>query len=103
MPNFVLAYHGGTHFETKAEGTAHMNNWNNWTASLGDAIVDPGMFLGPSKTVSTSGVADDGGANPLSGITVLQADSLESVLEMAKRCPHVDIGGTIEIAQVMQM
>ena len=101
MPKFVLAYHGGKQFETKEEGAAHMAKWNAWNSGLGDAVVDPGMYFGPSKTVSADGVADDGGANSLSGISVLQADTMEEVLEMVKKCPHVDIGGTIEVAQVM--
>ena len=28
---------------------------------------------------------------------------MEVALEMAKACPHVDIGGTIEVAQAMDM
>jgi hypothetical protein len=61
------------------------------------------MYFGMSKTVSADGIADDGGSNPLSGITIIQADAMEEALEMAKACPHIGIGGTIEVAQVMQM
>ncbi len=103
MQQYVLAYHGGKGFETKEEGQAHMKKWNAWNAGLGDAIINPGMYFGMSKTVSTDGVADDGGPNPLSGITILQAETIEDVLEMAKKCPHISIGGTIEVAKIMQM
>lgn len=61
------------------------------------------MYFGMSKTVSADGIADDGGSNPLSGITIIQADTMEEALEMAKVCPHIGNGGTIEVAQVMQM
>lgn len=103
MSKFVLAYHGGKRFETKEEGAAHMAKWNAWNSGLGGAVVDPGMYFGPSKTVSADGIADGGGSNPLSGITVLQADTMDAVLAMANACPHVDIGGTIEVAEVKQM
>ncbi len=103
MPKFVFAYHGGKKFETREKGQAHMTKWNAWIDGLGDAVIDPGMYFGMSKTVSADGVADDGGSNPLSGITVIQADTMEEALEMAKACPHIGIGGTIEVAQVMQM
>ena len=103
MQKFVFAYHGGKKFETREEGQAHMAKWNAWNEGLGDAVIDPGMYFGMSKTVSVDGVADDGGSNPLSGITIIQADTMEEALEMAKACPHIGIGGTIEIAQVMQM
>ena len=103
MPKFILAYHGGKRFETREEGAAHKAKWNAWVESLGDATTDPSMYFGVSKTVSADGSVDGGGSNPLSGITILQAETIEAVLEMAEACPHVDIGGTIEVAQVMQM
>ncbi len=103
MPKFVFAYHGGHQFKTQEEGAAHMVKWQAWSAGLGDAVVDPGMPFSGSKTVSAGGVADDGGANPLSGITIIQAETMEEALEMAKSCPHVNIGGTIEVAQAMDM
>ena len=103
MQKYILAYHGGKKFETPEEGAAHMKNWQVWNAGLGDAVVDPGMPVGPSKTVSLDGVANDGGSNPLSGITILEAVNMEAVLEMAKTCPHISIGGTIEVAEAIQM
>ncbi|MEE8056539.1 MAG: hypothetical protein V3T17_01705 [Pseudomonadales bacterium] len=103
MSKFILAFHGGIQFKTPEDGAAHMVKWKQWNQGLGDAVVDPGMPVGPSKTVTADGVVDDGGSNPISGITILQADTFEAVLEMAGRCPHVDIGGTIEVAEAMQM
>ncbi len=103
MPKFLLAYHGGHNFKSKEEGMEHMTKWQAWSTGLGDAVVDPGMPVGPSKTVSADGVTEGGGSNPLSGITILQADTIEAACEMAKACPHVDIGGTIEVAQAMDM
>jgi len=103
MPKFLLAYHGGHNFKSKEEGIEHMAKWQAWSVGLGNAVIDPGMPVGPSKTVSANGIADDGGSNPLSGITVLQAETIEAACEMAKACPHVDIGGTIEVAQAMDM
>jgi hypothetical protein len=57
-----------------------------------------------SKTVSSGGVSDDGGSNPLLGFTIVKADSMDAALEMAKACPHLDMDtGTIEVAEVMEM
>lgn len=103
MPKFMLAYHGAPQFKSPEDGANHMKNWQAWMAGLGDAVVDPGMPVGASKTVSADGVTDDGGSNPLSGITIVQADTIEDALEMAKACPHVSAGGTIEVAQALEM
>ncbi len=102
MPNYVLAYHGGKKPETPEEGAKHMARWKDWLAGLGDAVVNPGTPLGKSKTVSTDGVTDDGGPNPLGGFTIVTADDMDAALEMAKACPFVEMG-TIEVAQVMEM
>ena len=48
-----------------------------------------------SKTVSSSGVSDDGG---LLGFSIVKADSMEAALEMAKGSPHLEIG-TVEVAE----
>ena len=103
MQKYLLAYHGGKQFESKEEGQAHMQAWMAWMNGLGDAVVDAGMPVGPSVTVSSEGVSNDGGPNPLSGITVVQAESIEAAIEMAKACPHINIGGSIEVAPDMMM
>jgi len=103
MPKFLLAYHGAPQFKTKQDGANHMVAWRAWSQGLGDAVVDPGMPVGASRTVSSSGVEDGGGSNPLSGVTIIQADTMEAAVAMASACPHIDAGGTIEVAEGMDM
>ncbi|WP_371228378.1 hypothetical protein [Roseovarius sp. 2305UL8-3] len=104
MTKFMLAYHGGGKPETPEEGEKEMAKWISWLTGLGDAAVDPGNPVGMSKTVSADGVADNGGSNPLSGYSILEADSIEAVCEMAKGCPILDGGkGTVEIAPIVEM
>ncbi len=80
-----------------------MAKWKAWIGGLGDAVVNPGTPLGKSKTVSSAGVSDDGGSNPMSGFSIVKADSMDAALEMAKECPLLEIGGTLEVAEVMEM
>jgi len=103
MSEYIIAYHGGKKPESPEEGAKHMAKWKAWISDLGDAVVNPGTPLGPSKTVSSDGVADDGGPNPLSGFSIVRADSMDAALEMAKACPTLDLDGTLEVAQVMKM
>lgn len=103
MPKFVLAYHTGPNFSPPADGPKHMEDWKAWMAGLGDAAVDPGLAVGPSKTVGPDGVADGGGANPLAGYTVVQADNIDAAIEIARACPHIALGGTIEVAPDMEL
>ncbi len=103
MSDYVFAYHGGKRPESREEGAKHMAKWKAWVGGLGDAVVNPGTYLGMSRTVSSGGVSDDGGSNPLLGFTIVKADSMDAALEMAKACPHLGLGGTLEVAEVMEM
>ncbi len=102
MSNYVFAYHGGKKPESPEEGPKLMVKWKAWVGGLGDAVVNPGSPLGMSKTVSSDGVSDDGGSNPLSGFSIVKADSMDAALEMAKGCPHLE-HGTIEVAEVKEL
>ncbi len=102
MSNYIFAYHGGKKPESPEEGAKLMAKWEAWIGGLGDAVVNPGTPLGISKTVSSSGVSDDGGSNPLSGFSIVKADSMDAAHEMAKGCPHLE-HGTIEVAEVKEM
>ncbi len=102
MSNYIFAYHGGKKPESPEAGAELMARWKAWMGGLGDALVNPGNPVGMSKTVSSGGVSDDGGSNPLSGFSIVNADSMDTALEMAKGCPHLE-HGTIEVAEVMEM
>mgnify|MGYP003387007795 CR=1 FL=1 len=103
MAKFMFAYHGGGMPETPEEGEKVMAAWGVWMGGLGEALVDGGAPLGMSKTVSTGGVANDGGANPLSGYSVVEASDMDAAIGMAKGCPILDAGGSVEVAEAMPM
>jgi len=103
MPKFVFAYHGGSMPDTPEEGAKLMEKWQSWLGGMGDDAVDFGNPVGPSKTVSASGVANDGGANPLSGYSLVNAPDMDAAIEMAKGCPALNNGGTVEVAEAMDM
>ncbi len=79
-----------------------MAKWQAWVSGLGDAVVNPGTPLGKSKAVSSAGVSNTSGSERLAGFSIVKADSMDAALEMAKKCPFLEIG-TIEVAEVMEM
>ena len=104
MPEFVFAYHGGKTPESDAEREEVMNAWREWMGGMGEDLVQPGAPVGPSRTVSGSGIADDGGANTLAGFSIVRADSHDKAVEMAKGCPMVVSGsGSVEVAEILPM
>ena len=104
MPEFIFAYHGGTIPETPEEGEKAMAAWGQWFEEMGEAVVNGGNPVGQSMTVTASGVAGDGGANPISGFSIVSAESPEAACEMARGCPMVADGtGSVEVAPLIEM
>ena len=104
MPKYVLAYHGGGMPETPADQEAVMNAWTNWFGTLGAAVVDGGNPTGASATVNADGsVSSGGGANPISGYSLVSADSLDAATALAKGCPILSSGGSVEVAETIDM
>ena len=103
MAKFIFAYHGGSAPSDPAEIEKVMAAWNGWYGSMGDKVLDGGGPVGMSATVTSSGVADNGGSNPLSGFTIVSAASHDEACDMAKGCPIVDDGGSVEVAEIMEM
>ena len=52
--------------------------------------------------VTVEGVKDSS-MEAISGYTVLTADSLEQAQALAKQCPFLDIGGEIEVVELVAM
>lgn len=104
MTKYIYVYHGGTAPSSPEESQKVMAEWMAWFGEMGDAVVDGGNPLGMSKTVSAGGVADDGGANPASGYTIVNANDMDAAVAMAKGCPMVKSGnGSVEVAECMDM
>jgi hypothetical protein len=104
MAKYVFAYHGGSHPKSPAEVKQVMDAWGAWFGSLGAAVIDGGNAVGKSSTVKSDGsLVSGGGANPASGYSLIEASSLDDAHKKAKGCPILKAGGTIEIAQAMDM
>jgi len=104
MPSYIIAYHGEIQKPaTPEQGAAHMQQWKDWITNLGDAVINPGSPIGTSKLVNTAGITDDTLPDPMSGFSVVKADTLDAALEMAKSCPYVDAGGTLRVAELIEM
>ncbi len=100
MANYLLVYHGGGMPEGETEQQQVMAAWGSWFGDLGAAVVDGGNPVGATSTIASDGsTSDGGGANPAAGYSVIQADSLAAATELAKGCPVLTSGGSVEVAE----
>lgn len=102
MAQYIIAYRGSKKPESPEAGQAQMGKWQEWVQNLGDAVVNPGTPLTGSQTVTNDGVSDTNPDDALTGFSMVEADSMEAALEMAKACPFLEMGH-LEVAQVMSM
>jgi hypothetical protein len=104
MAKFLLAYHGGKAPDSPEEGEKVMAAWMAWFGGMGDAVVDPGNPVGQSHTVTAKGAVADGGANPVSGYSIITAADVEAAKAVAAQCPMVvDGSGSVEVAEIVEM
>lgn len=104
MAKYALIYHGGGAPETEEEGAAVMAAWGAWMENLGPALKDPGNAFGASTTVNSDGsTTGGGGANPATGYTVVEADSLDHAVALASNNPILKDGGSVEVAETIDM
>ena len=100
MATYLLVYHGGGMPETEEEGKRVLAAWGKWFEELGDAVIDGGNPIGRTQTIDGHGhIADGGGANPATGYSLLKGDSLEAAVQMAKGCPLLTSGGSVEVCE----
>ena len=104
MGNYVLLYSGlMSEPSSDEEGKAVMDAWMAWFGTLGDVVVDGGNPFGPAMTVAADATVSDGGTSGLTGYTVVSAPDLAAAAEIAKGCPHLAAGGSIEVYETFEV
>jgi hypothetical protein len=103
MAKFVFAYRGGGMAETEEAQQESMNAWMGWFGQLGAAIVDGGNPFGAATTVGSDGSSSDGGRAGLTGYSIVDADSLAAAADMAKGCPVLASGGSVEVYETVDV
>jgi hypothetical protein len=67
--------------------------------ALGPAVVDAGNPFGPSTSVGNG--AADGATSGLTGYSVLNADTIAAAAELARDCPVLDTGGSVDVYETI--
>ncbi len=103
MAQYIIAYLGGDQPSSPEEGKQHFAKYKEWLSSLGDSAVSPANPFKNTSTVNSDGTVTTGSTTSMSGYTIIEADSMEAALEIAKACPFLDIGGSLEVSELIKM
>ena len=103
MDQYVITYLGGDQPSSPEEGQENHARYQEWLLSLGDAAIRPMVPFKNIQTVRPDRSVIEGSSVSLMGHTIVQAESLEKAIEIAKSCPFLDINGSLEVAEIVQM
>jgi len=103
MAQFVFVYLGGNQPTDPGEANKHFSKYMEWLKSLGDSVVIPTIPLKDTTTVSPDGAVREGGSSAMSGFSIIKAESMQAALSIAQKCPFLEIGGTLEVSEMMEM
>ena len=108
MEKFMVLYRSPFSAEEQMTGAdpaqikAGMDAWMAWAKEAGDAVVDLGTPLGRGRHLDGSHVTSSD--SDLAGYSVLQADSLDDVVELLERHPHVKVPeNSIDVVPMLAM
>jgi len=90
MSRFVFSFRAT---EGRTPSAAEEAEWEKWFQELGATVTDFGNRVGQSRRLGTTGV--------LGGYVVVDAESLDAAIDIAKGCPGLHQEGSIEVAEVV--
>jgi hypothetical protein len=103
MPNYLLAYHGGSMPEGEEAQAASLEAWNEWMDAVGDQLLDGGNPAGASRTVSSDGQVSETEGDRVTGYSIIEAEDIDAAVEIARGCPILADGGSVEVAELVDM
>lgn len=103
MSRYVIGYLGGNRPSSPEEGRRHFSKYREWLSSLGDSAVSTANPFRNTSTVHPDGSVTAGSNTAMSGYTIIEADSMENALSVARQCPFLEIGGSLEVSELGAM
>lgn len=103
MPQYMFFYLGGELPSSPGEGQKHFEKYQQWLASLGDAVVSAAIPFKDTHTVHPDGKIEAGTTTGMSGLSIIRMGSMEEALAAAHDCPFLEIKGTLEISEMIEM
>jgi hypothetical protein len=107
MAKFLFVYRRGSDVASKMtpeEMQQHMQKWHTWIGDglqkgwiidSGDALTQEGRVVNAKKVVTDGPFVES--KEIVGGFSIVQADTIAAAAELAKGCPALLTGGTVEV------
>lgn len=110
MPEFLYLYRGGRRGRTPEESDQIMQQWLTWMKDLtasgnlkdaGQPLEEQGKVVRDKSSVTDGPFAE--AKDLVGGFTLVEAGTIERAAELARGCPILNVGGTVEVRPIMKM
>ncbi|MBI1424453.1 MAG: hypothetical protein GC149_13495 [Gammaproteobacteria bacterium] len=75
----------------------------HWLTSVGGVVAVPTTLLKDTITVSADGTLKENSSSAMSGFSIIKADSIQAALSIEQACPFLEIGGPLEVSELIEM
>lgn len=113
MANFLFVYRGSGDANaalSPEEMQQHMEKWRawigealqkGWMVDMGDALTPEGRVVNARKVVTDGPFVE--AKEMIGGYSIVRADTIDAAAELAKGCPGLVMGGTVEVRTLAGM
>ena len=111
MKDFALVFRNEAGNEAKVTPEMFatlLNDWQNWVGGIAanGKLTSPGSRLGfDGRSIKPGNIVANGPyaevKETLRGYSVVKADSIDEAIEIAKGCPILSIGGSVEVRDII--
>lgn len=110
MKQYLCLLRGGeSRFQkfTKQQIQEHMAQWGAYIGSVGDKYLGGAPIAMSGYTIKDWGKESKsspyGAGVPVNGYMILSANNYKEAVKLAKGCPIFELGGSVEIREIMKM
>ncbi|HAA15301.1 MAG TPA: hypothetical protein DCE41_27850 [Cytophagales bacterium] len=111
MSKYLYLFRGGDGRMSELspeESQAHMARWGAWMGALaqegkllsGDPLQSQGKVVEQAGAIIHDGPFAEG-KEMVGGYLMINADTLDGAVELSKECPIFELGGTVEVREIL--
>lgn len=97
MAKYIVTYYRCNKPSSPSESEYLFEEYQNWLNCMSNIA----NTTGKSHTVSANGTVSEGSKTTMPGYIIFEASSINRAIQIAKTCPFLISGGTVEVAELI--
>jgi hypothetical protein len=98
MQKFIFTYRNRADYVPSQTDPNVVSPWTKFFEGIGPRVVEPGQPVFEGATLGNVN-----GSTKLAGYSIVEADSLDAALELARACPAIAQGGGVEVGVLAEL